>query len=451
MHSGQSADPTVERPGGPAAFFLAPVRGAVLALRAVAELVVALLAGLAVLLLTLGIGLFCYPTCARMLRALADDARTRAGRWGGVAIDRPYRPSPEPPSPDPERGWSGWVRRCGALMSDPASWRDLLWASLDPLIGFTLAVVPVSLVVYGAFGALVQPFLWQVITEAGGNNWYAMVHVDSTASALLAVPVGLVIAALGFWTGPRVLRAHARWTRVLLAPTRNARLVSRVGQLSDTRADATDIQAAELRRIERDLHDGAQARLVAMGMSLGHADELLERDPQTARTLLAEARDASAKALDELRDLVRGIHPPVLADRGLPDAVRALAFDHPIDVEVHSRLAARPPAPIESAAYFAVSEVLTNAAKHSGCGGIKVEIDHSGATLHTVVTDDGRGGADPASGTGMRGIARRLATFDGTFDIDSPQGGPTVVTMEIPCELSWQKTSSYSGTDSSEH
>lgn len=430
----------------PVTMVLAPVRGIVLAGRAVAELVVAIVVGLAVLLLALGIGVFCYPVCVRMLRALADGARMRAERWGGLPIARPYRPSPEP-----RPGWSGRVRRCGATLSDPAFWRDLLWATIDPLIGFTLAVVPMSLVVYGVFGTLVQPFLWQVITEAGGNNWYAMVHVTSTGTALLAIPVGLVITLIGITTGPWILRVHARWTHLLLTPTRNAELVARVGQLSDSRADAIDIQAAELRRIERDLHDGAQARLVAMGMSLGHADELLERDPATARMLLAEVRDASNKALNELRDLVRGIHPPVLADRGLTDAVRALAFDHPIDVEVLTRLTARPPAPIESAAYFAVSEVLTNAVKHAGCNHMWVEIDHSDGALRATVTDNGRGGADPAGGTGMRGIARRLATFDGTFEVDSPQGGPTVVTMEIPCELSWQKTSFSSEMGSPEH
>lgn len=446
MHSGQSTSPSEVPNGRQAAMLLAPVRGVVLAGRAVAELVVALVVGLGVVLLTLGIGVVCYPVCVRLLRALADGARMRAERWSGLPIARPYRPSPEA-----RPGWSGRVQRCGAMLSDPAFWRDLLWATIDPLIGFTLAVLPMALVVYGVFGALVQPFLWQAITEAGGNNWYAMVHVTSTGTALLAVPVGLAITLIGLTTGPWVLRVHARWTRVLLAPTRNAELVSRVGQLSDSRADATDIQAAELRRIERDLHDGAQARLVAMGMSLGHADELLERDPATARVLLAEVREASNKALHELRELVRGIHPPVLADRGLTDAVRALAFDHPIDVEVLTRLAARPPAPIESAAYFAVSEVLTNAVKHAGCNRVRIEIDHSDGALSVTVTDDGRGGADPAGGTGMRGIARRLATFDGTFEVDSPQGGPTVVTMEIPCELFWQKTSFSSGTDSSEH
>lgn len=444
MHSGQTTKPAEVPSSGPAAMLLAPLRGIVLASLAVAELVVALLVGLAVLLFTLGVGVFCFPLCVRMLRSLADRARVRAVRWGGVPIERPYRPMPEL-----RPGWSGRIQRCGAALSDPAFWRDLLWATLDPLIGFALAVIPMSLVVYGVFGALVQPFLWQLITDAGGNNWYAMVHVTDTGTALLAVPVGVVITLLGVVVGPGVLRVHARWTHVLLAPTRNAELVSRVGQLSDSRADATNIQAAELRRIERDLHDGAQARLVAMGMSLGHADELLERDPATARVLLAEVRNASNQALNELRDLVRGIHPPVLADRGLTDAVRALAFDHPIDVEVQARLAARPPAPIESAAYFAVSEVLTNAVKHAGCDRMWVEMDHSAGALRITVTDNGRGGADLAGGTGMRGIARRLATFDGTFAVDSPRGGPTVVTMEIPCELSWQKTSFSSEMDSS--
>lgn len=441
MQSGHSAHP----PGTPdrraTAMLLAPVRGLVLTARAIAELAVAIVVGLALALLVLGLGVFCYPVAARVLRTLAEDARARAERWNGVPIASPYRPLP-----DPQPGWSGRMRQCGAMLSDPASWRDLLWATVDPIIGLTMAILPSALVVYGAFGALVQPFIWQVIVETGGNNWYAMVHVTDTTSALLAIPVGVLITALGVLAGPSLLWVHARWSHVLLAPTRNAELASRVGQLANTRADATDIQAAELRRIERDLHDGAQARLVAMGMSLGHAEELLERDPATARTLLAEARQASTKALNELRDLVRGIHPPVLADRGLADAVRALAFDHPLEVEVHTRLAARPPAPVESAAYFALSEILTNAAKHAEAAAVLVELDHLDGSVRFAVTDDGKGGADPARGTGMKGIARRLATFDGTFTVDSPRGGPTVVTMEIPCELSWQKTTSSSGT-----
>ena len=217
-----------------------------------------------------------------------------------------------------------------------------------------------------------------------------------------------------------------------------------------------------MRRIERDLHDGAQARLVAIGMTLDAAGQLLNTSPAAARALLAEARDSSVKALAELRDLVRGIHPPVLADRGLADAVRALALDSPLQVEVTSELPARPPAPVESAAYFAVSELLANVSKHARADRVWIDIRyhgpadgagmhsggmhsggmHSGGMLRIGVTDDGCGGADPAGGTGLRGIERRLAAFDGVLAAGSPPGGPTVMNMEIPCALSSPKTSS---------
>jgi signal transduction histidine kinase len=234
------------------------------------------------------------------------------------------------------------------------------------------------------------------------------------------------------------MAAHTRMTAAQLRPTneRERELEMRVARLTETRSDALDSQAAELRRIERDLHDGAQARLVAMGMSLGAIEHLLERDPQKAKILLSEARESSSKALTELRDLVRGIHPPVLAERGLGDAVRALAMASPLRTEVSAEIAGRIEAPVESAAYFAVSEILTNAAKHSGAQRVWVDLRHEEGMLRIVITDDGRGGADASDGTGISGIERRIGTFDGVLALSSPVGGPTMVTMELPCELS---------------
>jgi signal transduction histidine kinase len=222
----------------------------------------------------------------------------------------------------------------------------------------------------------------------------------------------------------------------VLAPSGQAELQQRVRHLDRTRRETLDTGAAELRRIERDLHDGAQARLVAMGLTLDAAGRLLDSDPAAARALLIEARDASAKALAELRDLVRGIHPPVLADRGLMDAVRALALDSPLRVRVTGELDDRPPAPVESAAYFAVSELLANVAKHSGAPAAEVDVRHSSGSLRISVSDDGRGGADPLRGSGLSGVGRRLAAFDGVVVVSSPVGGPTMVTLEVPCALS---------------
>jgi signal transduction histidine kinase len=228
----------------------------------------------------------------------------------------------------------------------------------------------------------------------------------------------------------------------MLAPARQTELTRQVRHLTQTRTEALDAGAAEIRRIERDLHDGAQARLVAMGMTLDAASQIIDTNPDAARALLHEARDASVKALAELRALVRGIHPPVLADRGLADAVRALALDTPLRISMASDLHGRPPAPVESAAYFAVCELLANVSKHAEARQTWIDIRHTDGTLRIGVTDDGHGGADPAHGSGLRGIERRLAAFDGVLAISSPPGGPTAVTMEIPCALSSPKTSS---------
>jgi len=221
----------------------------------------------------------------------------------------------------------------------------------------------------------------------------------------------------------------------MLAPTGSAELERRVEHLSQTRTETLDSGAAEIRRIERDLHDGAQARLVAMGMTLDAAGQLIDEDPKAARALLIEARDSSAKALQELRNLVRGIHPPVLADRGLADAIRALALDTALRIHLTSDLGqqARPFASIESAAYFAVNELVANVSKHAKASQAWIDFRQHDGMLKITVTDDGQGGADPRNGTGLQGIERRLAAFDGVLAVSSPPGGPTAVTMEIPC------------------
>jgi signal transduction histidine kinase len=243
-----------------------------------------------------------------------------------------------------------------------------------------------------------------------------------------------------------VLRVHARFARLLLAPTRKTELALRVTHLTRTRTEAVDAQAAELRRIERDLHDGAQARLVALGMSLGMAEDIIGRDPEAARVLLVEARRSSGLALSELRDLVAGIHPPVLAERGLDGALRALAMALPIPVEITIDLPGRPQAPVESALYFAAAEVLTNVAKHSGANEGWGRLEYTGTNLRLTIGDNGRGGASIEAGTGLRGVARRLSALDGTLVVVSPPGGPTHVLMEVPCVLSSPKTSHSSGT-----
>jgi signal transduction histidine kinase len=214
-----------------------------------------------------------------------------------------------------------------------------------------------------------------------------------------------------------------------------------VQTLTRTRSDAVDTAAAELRRIERDLHDGAQARLVAVGMSLQAAERLFITSPQAAFALVAEAKQTSSRALAELRDLVRGIYPPVLADRGLADAIRALALDAPMPADLDIDLPGDVEMPVGSAVYFAVAEALANAAKHAAARSVRISLRHARGMLRAEVTDDGAGGADPAGGTGLAGVERRLAAFDGILAVSSPPGGPTIVVIEVPCALSSPKTS----------
>jgi signal transduction histidine kinase len=399
---------------------MACARGVALGALALAGVVVAVPLAVVAVLAGLGVGRVLIAPALLAVRRLAGLTRRLAGEWCGVPIAAPYRPPPAEaggaePSPRHFRKW---------LLDDPATRRDLLWLVVNPVAGTVLAAAPAAAAVYGVFGM-------------------ALPHGSTQLAGAVSHPLyGILLAVVGFWAAPWLLRGYGAFARSLLGPTRQAQLAQRVRHLAQTRTETIDAGAAEVRRIERDLHDGAQARLVAMGMTLDAAGGLLDNKPEAARVLLNEARDSSVKALAELRDLIRGIHPPVLADRGLADAVRALALDSPLQARVTSELPGRPPAPVESAAYFAVSELLANVSKHASADQVWIDIRHDGGMLRIGVTDDGRGGADPARGTGLHGIERRLAAFDGVLALGSPPGGPTVVNMEVPCALSSLKTSS---------
>jgi signal transduction histidine kinase len=351
---------------------------------------------------------FVLPAALLAMRRLAMLTRRLTERWCGVPIASAYRPAPR------RQGRLGYQRRMSWLLGDPGTWRDLAWLAVSTVAGPALLLGPLALM---------------------GLGVVVFVPVLSYRPSVVSA-AGLAFVALGMLVAPWTLRGYAGLAGLVLAPSEEAKLELRVQHLARTRRETLDTGAAELRRIERDLHDGAQARLVAMGLTLDAAGRLIDTDPAAARALLIEAKDASARALSELRDLVRGIHPPVLADRGLADAVRALALDSPLRVRVTGLLDGRPPAPVESAAYFAVSELLANVAKHSGAHGAEVDLRHSSGSLRIGVSDDGDGGADPSRGTGLQGVGRRLAAFDGVLVVSSPAGGPTLVTMEVPCALS---------------
>jgi signal transduction histidine kinase len=399
------------------------VRGMVLAVTAVAGLPLFVASLACVLLLPAGLGVVLAPKSLLAVRRQADLQRRWALEWSGVTIARPYRSC----STKPTNPLFRVFRRCRWVLGDPATWRDLLW---------TLVNVPVSVVLGLLPAFLLVAFSWTVVGDCGTllDGW----HSSAPHGFLLQVFFLSMLPACVIG-GPWLLKMHAAAASSLLAPTRKE-MAARVGQLTESRWDAVDASAAELRRIERDLHDGAQARLVALGMNIGFAEQMVRDNPDLALTLLAEARASSGQALSELRALVRGIHPPVLAERGLDGAVRALALSLPLPVDLHIELPGRPSAPVESAAYFAIAEALANVVKHSGANRAWVQLEYDHGRLVAIVADNGAGGAHPRAGGGLQGIERRLNAFDGMVAVTSPAGGPTQVTMELPCELSLART-----------
>lgn len=377
-------------------------------------------------------------------RTITDTLRREVGNWTGVRIARPYLPPPGLPVPRPdglyqvgkqlyeEPFWPVQQARTRWVLRDRATWRDLAGGGLIPLVSLALVLPTVALLGWGLVGVLTL-WVWRPFVSSP-VEWLFLPSVSTHLGALAQTPLILAMFVAGLAPTPWLARQQARFARVWLGPTESSRLAQRVERLKQTRTDVTVTQAAELRRIERDLHDGIQSRLVAMGMKLGAVEALVDTDPAAAKRLAAELRAASSEALTELRVLIRGIHPPVLSERGLLDAVRAMALDSPLKTQVTGSLPGRVEEPVEACAYFAVSELLGNAAKH-GARRASIELSFADDLLTATVSDDGPGGANPAGGSGLRGIERRLGGFDGKLTLTSPIGGPTKATLEIPCQL----------------
>lgn len=382
-----------------------------------------------------GVGLLLLLVLVPLNAALAQVQRRLSGSVLGRTIERPdYLRAP---SASPLSALATWVR-------DPARWRDYAWTWTTVVIGWAMSWLALGLGLAVVWYAIF-PFLFAVTPEGVLVNDYGFLTVDTQEESFLQWIVLVIAFALWWWLLPPLVRLRALLDKALLSPSRH-QLERRVAEVAASRTETIDHSAAELRRIERDLHDGAQARLVSLGMSLGMAEELVRSDPDAAARLIAEARDTTVTTLGDLRSVVRGIHPPVLADRGLAGAVQALALDLAVPTTVLVDLPGRAPEPVESAIYFAVAEALANVVKHADARRATVTLGHDGRVLRAVVTDDGRGGADPGRGTGLAGVARRLAAFDGTLTVTSPSGGPTTVTLELPCALSSPRTTPSSGT-----
>jgi signal transduction histidine kinase len=259
------------------------------------------------------------------------------------------------------------------------------------------------------------------------------IHAGTLAVVSIFLVAVWAVTGMGYFWPVWPIAAFILTVGARALAVRYGGLERRIDVLETTRAGAVEAAETELRRIERDLHDGAQARLVALGMNLGMAEQRLADDPEGARQLLEEARAGAEEALRELRDLSRGIHPPVLTDRGLEAALASLAGSSAVPVDLAVDLPQRPPAAQETAAYFVAAEALTNATKHAGASRVAVRIARDNGTLVVRVEDDGRGGAD-AGGRGLRGLAQRVEALDGRMVVTSPPGGPTVVEAVMPCE-----------------
>ncbi|MFJ4619026.1 sensor histidine kinase [Streptomyces sp. NPDC088812] len=386
-----------------------------------------------VTMLSLGAGLLVtflgIPVLAAGLagcRGLGSVERARARALLGMEV--------APPEPLRQRG-SGALAWMGAVLRSGASWRHVLYAVLHlPWAVFSFSVA-VAFWTYG-WAMLTYPLWFWVFPMYGGQGGLQLygdeqhrIYLDNPFEITVTALVGLLFTLATPW----IVRALTTVDRVLvhglLGPSR---LASRVVELESDRGVVVDTAAADLRRIERDLHDGAQARLVALAMDLGLAKEKLREDPRSAARMVDEAHGEVKTALRELRDLARGIHPAVLTDRGLDAALSAVASRCTVPVTVEVDLSERPAAAIEGIAYFTVSELLQNVSKHSRARSASVDVWRVEDRLLVQVVDDGEGGADAAAGSGLAGLAGRLDAVDGILLVDSPAGGPTRVTAELP-------------------
>jgi signal transduction histidine kinase len=368
--------------------------------------------------LTFGLLIIGFPVVLATFwtfRWLADLERHRAALVFGEPLISDYR------RPTQDRRLAA---RLKAAAHDPQRWKDVAYHLLFSVVGFVWGTI--WLTMWGfVLGSITLPVWWWAMPD---DAQYVGMTLDTFQATLGAAALGVAVLPLTLFAQRGLAASQAGIARWLLAPS----LAARVERLTETRAGAVDVATAELQRIERDLHDGAQARLVALAMDLGMAEERFDRDPDSARELVGEARLEAKRALAELRDLARGIRPSLLAERGLEPAIAALAARSPVPATATCDVPRRPPGAVETAAWFVVSEALANTAKHSEATRATVWITLRHGDLHVEIVDDGRGNADPG-GAGLRGLAQRVEALDGSLEVNSPPGGPTLVRAVLPC------------------
>jgi len=362
----------------------------------------------------LAVSLLLLPSVLLAMRRLANQARRLAGAWCGTPVADPYQPLPGDAK-------ASTRTRLRWLLTDPATWRDTAWTAMNASIGWLLAA-PAALAAYGLIGLAAGIVVPQVALPAPGPL------KDTPAAALF--PAGIAIAALGLLAAPPLLHGYGRAARLLLAPGRQAEL----GRLTEARAQAVAAAEAERRRIERDLHDGLQPLLVSLAVDLGIAEARFGKDADSARSLVARAHQDAKTAIEELRGLVRGIHPSVLDGRGLDAALSALIAGCPVPVTLRVDLPRRPDPVREAAAYYVAAEAITNITKHASARTATITVQAGERDLRVAVEDDGAGGARVSPGGGLAGLEMRIRSIDGTFTVSSPPGGPTRIEAVIPCE-----------------
>ncbi|HWS37761.1 MAG TPA: sensor domain-containing protein [Actinoplanes sp.] len=370
---------------------------------------------LVVLAVPFGVGLLLTPTVPRVIRAVADRERARLTRWGPAVVGPPPLP--------------GTVR---AALRDPVLRRETAWMTVHGTAGFLLGAIGISLPIYAVEYASF-PLWYKALDPEEGGPGFVVWRIDGLGDAIVVWAIGVLFVLITIGLGSRIAGLQAVAGRRLLAPAGGVDLHLRVVELTATRAAALDAHAAELRRIERSLHDGTQNRLVALNVMIGAARRAQQRNPDAVAGILDRAQEATEQALAELRSVVRGILPPVLDDRGLSGALSGLAGTCAVPCTLEVDVPGRCAVSVEATAYFVVAEALTNIVKHSAATTASVAVRREGDRLLLSVVDDGRGGADEESGSGLGGIRQRVAAYDGRFVMSSPVGGPTRMDVELPC------------------
>ena len=354
-------------------------------------------------------------------RGVGRIERSRLDVLLGLSLPDPVRPL------DSGSWWAHWKAR----FRDRARWKEIAHAFL--LLPLGVVNVVVLVVVWGGSAALLALPLYAGSLPGGAAEFWVFETGPGAGAVGLAVVGAIGLALLAPWATVALARLGAAEACWLLGPTRGGDLQARVTQLETSRTAAVDSAEAERRRIERDLHDGAQQRLVALAVTLGEARERMDTDPEVGRELVEQSHEEAKAALKEIRDLVRGIHPVILEDRGLDAALSAVVARCPVPVTLDVQVAERPSAAVESAAYFVVSEALTNVARHAQAHRAWVTLARQSDRLLIEVRDDGRGGATEAAGTGLAGLRDRVTALGGWMHTVSPPGGPTTLTVELPC------------------